>query len=107
MSNQGIKTINTEFVQTRVLSQLSFVQFRPYATLFPGLLLFLKLISKSKKNLETSLDFTHSFKTSVDARVEGLASNVGYLENRRRNFIQKKYGRKRRLPGTHVSFSGL
>ena len=30
-----------------------------------------------------------------------------YLENRRRNIIQKKYGGKRRLPRTHVSFSGL
>ena len=54
-----------------------------------------------------SLDLKPSFKTCVDARVEGLASNVDYLENRRRNFIQKKHGRKRHLPGTHVSFSGL
>ena len=30
-------------------------------------------------------------------RVEGLVLNMDYLENRRRNFIQKKYGRKMRL----------
>ena len=47
------------------------------------------------------LDLLPSFKTSVDARVEGLVSNVGYLENRRRNFTQKKYGRKRCLPRTN------
>ena len=44
------------------------------------------------------MDHKPSIKTSVDARAEGLVSNVGYLENRRHNFIQKKYGRKRRLP---------
>ena len=65
-----------------------------YATSFPGLLLSFTLISKSKK---TRLDLTLSFKTSVDARVEGLVSNLDYLENWCRNFIQKKCGRKRRL----------
>ena len=64
-------------------------------------------MSKSIKTMETSLDLTVLFKTSTDARVEGLVSNVDYLENWRPNFIQKKYGRKRRLPRTHVSFSGL
>ena len=44
---------------------------------------------KNKKSLEMSLDLKPSFKTCVDARVEVLASNVDYLENRRRNFIQK------------------
>ena len=107
MLKQGVKTLNAEFIRTTALSQLSFVQFRHYATLFPGILVSLTLMSKSKKTLETSLDLTLSFKTPVDARVEGLASNLGYLENRRCNFIQKKYGRKRRLPRTHVSFSGL
>ena len=63
-------------------------------------------MSKIKKTLETCLDLTPSLKTSVDARVESLVSNVDYLENRHRNFIQKKYGRKRRLPHTHVLFSG-
>ena len=51
------------------------------------------------------MDLTPSFKNSADVRVEGLALNVDYLENRRRNFIQKKYGRKRRLPLTHVLYS--
>ena len=62
---------------------------------------------KSKKTLETSSDLTPLFKTSVGARVEGLVSNVDYLENRRRDFIQRKCGRKIRLPRAHVSFSGL
>ena len=37
MLKQGVKTINAEFVQTKALSQLPLVQFRLYATLFPGL----------------------------------------------------------------------
>ena len=57
--------------------------------------------------LETSLDLMPLFKISVDLRVEGLVSNVNYLENRRHNFVQNKCGRKRRLPRTHVSFSWL
>ena len=73
MLKQGTKTINAEFIRTCELSQLFFIQFRPcafvqlrpYATLLPGLLLSLTLMPKSKKNLETSLDLTLSFKTSV------------------------------------------
>ena len=65
------------------------------------------LMSKSKKTLETSFDLTPWFKTSIDAKVAGLVSNVDYLENWRRNFIQKKYGRKRCLARTHVLFCGL
>ena len=53
------------------------------------------------------MDLKLSFKTSVDARVEVLVSNVDYLKNRHRNFIQMKYGRKRRLARTDVSFYGL
>ena len=101
MLKLGVRTINAEFIQTHALSQLSFVQFRPYATLFLRFLLFLTLLSKSKKTLETSLDLTPSFKTFVDARVEVLVSNMVYLENRHRNFIQIKYDRKTRLPHTH------
>ena len=40
------------------------------------------------------MDLTPSFKTSLDARVDGLVSNVDYLENRRRNFIQKNMAEK-------------
>ena len=73
MLKQGTKTINAEFIRTCELSQLffirfrpcAFVQLRPYATSLPGLLLSLTLMPKSKKNLETSLDLTLSFKTSV------------------------------------------
>ena len=42
-----------------------------------------------------------------DAMVQGLVSNVNYVDSRRRNFIQKKYGRNRCLQWAHVSFSGL
>ena len=59
---QGVKTINSEFIRTRALSQLSFIQFRPYATSFPGLLLSLTLMPKSKKTLVTSSDFTLSLR---------------------------------------------
>ena len=104
MLKQGVKTINAEFIQTHVLFQLSFVQFRPYATSFLGLLLSLTLMPKSKKTLETSLDLIPLFKTSFDIRVDRLVSNVDYLENQHCNFIQKKYGRNRRLPHTHFFF---
>ena len=50
MLKQALKTINTEFIQTCALSQLSFVYFRPYATSFPGLLLSLMVMSKRKKD---------------------------------------------------------
>ena len=96
MLKQGAKTVNAEFIQTHALFQLSFVQFKPYATSFPELLLSLTLIPKSKKFKPPS------FKTSFDTRVEGFVSNVDYLENRHRNSIQKKYGRNRHLPPTHV-----
>ena len=79
MLKQGVKTINPEFIRTHALSQLSFVQFRPFAISFPGLLLSLTLMPKSKKTLETSLKPTPSFKAFIEARVEGLFSNVDYL----------------------------
>ena len=106
MLKQGLKTINTEFIRSQALSQLSFIQFKPYATSFPGLL-SLALVSKSKMTLETSLDLIPSVKTSVDAKVKGLVFNVDYLVNQRCNFLQKNCGRKRRLPHTHASFSRL
>ena len=52
------------------------------------------------------MDLMPLFKTSIEAMFEGFNSNVDYLENRHRNFIQKKYGIIRLL-GTHVLFSGL
>ena len=54
------KTINAEFIQTRALSQLSFVPFRPYTTSFLELVLSLTPVSKSKRTPETSLDLTSS-----------------------------------------------
>ena len=41
---QGVRTINAQFIPTCALSQLSFVQFRPYATSFLRLLLSLTLM---------------------------------------------------------------
>ena len=38
MLKQDVKTINTDFNRIRALPQLFFVQFRPYATSFQGLL---------------------------------------------------------------------
>ena len=57
---------------------------------------------KSKKDYGDELDLTPSFKTSFDTRVEGLVSNVDYLENQHHNFSQKKYGRDRCLLHTQV-----
>ena len=37
------------------------------------------------------------FKTSVDAKVEGLVSDMDYLENWWSNIVQNRYGRKRGL----------
>ena len=88
MLKQVVKTINAEFIRTNSFSQLSFVQFRLYATSFLGLLLSLTLMLTSKKILETSLDLLTSFKTSFDAKVEGLDANLDYLENRQRSFSQ-------------------
>ena len=53
------------------------------------------------------LNLTLSVKTSIDTSVRSLASNVDYLENWCRNFIQKKYGRKRCQLRKHFSFAGL
>ena len=54
------------------------------------------LMSKSKKTMEMSFDLTPLDLTprpplTVDISVEDLASNVDYLENRCRNFIQNKF----------------
>ena len=46
--------------------------------------------AKIKKTMETSLCFTALFKTSIDARFQGLVLNVDYLESQEHNFIQKK-----------------
>ena len=49
MLKQGIKIINAEFIRAHALSQLIFVQFKPYATSFSGLLLSLMLAPKAKR----------------------------------------------------------
>ena len=69
MLKQGIKTINTEFIRTRALSQISFVQFRLYTSLFPRLLLSFTLMPKSKKTLEMNLDLARSKKKMQELRV--------------------------------------
>ena len=95
---------NAEFIRTganfpNFLSSSSDL-IQPQSWGFLSLSLSLTLIPKSKKTMETSLDLRPSLKTSVYARVEGLVSNVDYLEYRHHNFIQKKYDRKRYLPHT-------
>ena len=47
MLKQGVNAINAEFIQTCALTQLFFVQFRPYATSFVVLLISLTLMPKS------------------------------------------------------------
>ena len=79
MLKQAVKTINAEFIWTRALSQLSFTQFRRYATSFLGLLLSLTLMLTSKKTLVASLNLPPSFETSTDARVKDLVLKVDYL----------------------------
>ena len=79
-----------------------FHPFQTFCNLFTGLFLSLTLISKSEKTLELSLDLALLFKTSVGTMVDCLVSNVNYLKNWHCNFIQKKYGRNRRLPHTHM-----
>ena len=69
MLKQSIKTINTEFIRTGALSQISFVQFRHYTSLFPGLLLSFTLMPKSKKTLEMNLDLARSKKKMQELRV--------------------------------------
>ena len=87
--------------QYRALFQLSFVQFRPYGTSFQGLLLSLTLMPKSKKTL--------SFKTTVVARVEGLASNViwkiGAVILSTRNMTEKDVCRAQMFRSLDCNFS--
>ena len=45
--------------------------------------------------METSLGLTALFKTSIDARFQGLVLNVDYLENQEHNFIKKKKWQKK------------
>ena len=78
---QGVKTVDAV--------DLFEQKFRPYATSFPGLLLTLAFMSKSKTTLETSLNLMPSFKDLRWRKDEGLFSNVNFLENRGSNFIQR------------------
>ena len=93
MLKQGVKTINAEFIRTRALSQL-FVQFRPYASLFPGLLLSLTLMPKSKKTLATNGSYVFVPILPLAQGLRVLFRMWIYLDNQRCNFIQKKYGKK-------------
>ena len=103
MLKQGIKTVSFKFVQTCSLSR----SVQNLYNLVPVGFSLLWQCQKVKGPWRWAWTFTPSFKTSVDARFEVLVSNVDYLEIWYHNFIQKNYGRKRRLPCTQVSFSGL
>ena len=99
MLKQGIKQLTLNFSNKCIIPTF----FCPAQTLCNLVIKASSLFDvspKSKKTMETSLDLTLSFKSSNDTRVEGLVSNVDYSENRHRNFIQKKYGRKRHLMHT-------
>ena len=78
MLKQGVKTINAKFIWTCALCQLSY-----------------------------SSDLMQPRSWGFFWRVKGIVSNVNYLENQQRNFIQKKYDRKRHLARTQASFSGM
>ena len=54
------------------------------------------LMYKSRKTLETSLDFTSSLKTSVDSRIKGLASNGDYLYISASQFSSKEIREKKK-----------
>ena len=86
MLKQDVKTINAQLIRTRALSQLSLDNFRPYAISFLGF--FLTLAFGPSKCRES-------------------CSDVSYLENWCRHFIQKKYGAKTDLSRTHFLFSEL
>ena len=92
MIKQGVKTMNAEFIWTHALFQLTFIR----------LLLFLTLMPKSKKTLETSLNLLPLFKTSLDARVRALfwmwiMWKIGTL-------ILFKEIWKKMTPGAHTHF---
>ena len=92
MIKQDVKTMNAEFIWTHALSQLTFIR----------LLLFLTLMPKSKKTLETSLNLLPLFKTSLDARVRALfwmwiMWKIGTL-------ILLKEIWKKMTPGAHTHF---
>ena len=95
MLKQGTKTINAEFIWTCALSQLSFVQFKSYEPCSRWASSLFGVNAKIKKTMETSLSLTALFKTSIDARAQGLVLNVDYLENRQHNFIKKKKKEKK------------
>ena len=105
MLKQGVKTINAEFIQARGLSQLSFVQFRPSAVSFVGLLLSLKLISKSKKTLEMSLDLMPLFKISADCWCKGRGScfECGLFAKLALQFYSKQIWQKKKS-AVHTHF---
>ena len=103
-----LKSINAEFIWALALSELSFVQFRPYAILFPGLLLCLALMLKSTKSTNMSLDLMPSFKTSVDTRVEGLVSiiwKIGVVILFKRNMAEKDVSRAYTFHSLDYNFS--
>ena len=109
MLKKSLKRINAEFIQTRVLPQLSFLQFRHYATSFLVLLLTLTLTSKNKKILKTSLDHMLSCKTSVGSRVNGLVPvwiiwKIGALILFKRNMAEKDLCRAHNFCSINCNF---
>ena len=112
MLKQGVKTISAEFIRIRALSQLSFIQFRPYATSFQRLVLSLTSNFFSLQCQKVKRFWRRVWTLSLRSRpplTQGwrvlfrmwIIWKIGAVI-----LIKRKYGRKRRLPRTHVSFSG-
>ena len=57
MLKQGIKTINAEFIWTRALSQISFVQFRPYINILN--------LKTSKSNFCVAIPINEGFEINI------------------------------------------
>ena len=105
MLKQDTKTINAEFIWTCALSQLSFVQFKSYEPCSRWASSLFGINAKIKKTMETSLNLTALFKTSIDARAQGLVLNVDYLEKRQNNFIKKKKKKwQKKTSAVHTHF---
>ena len=82
-----------------------FCLFQTFCNLVPGVSSLFDVNFKKYKDPGDEFGRYTFVQDLRDTRVEGLFSNMDYLENQCRNFIQKEYGRKRRLSRTHFPFS--
>ena len=89
MLKQGIKTIDAEFIRACAMSQIFFVQFRPYAfhsvqnfcSLLPRVSSLFDVNVKKKKRPSKriwTLCLHSRPLLTIDAKIKGLVSNVDY-----------------------------